>query len=184
MNPIFLPAPDDVGTVLCEELFTAQVTGLRQHPKVLQSLLTDTLMIGEASTITEVVQRLKVIHLLGDWPAPERLSGQCERFFFPLTVMIYDAQDRKMLGGRFDEEIVWAQPVTLTSERLSLERQQQRLCQAAMLEQNWQNAPAARTLWHQAHLLLLHGVSSRYQQCSEVRDILRHGVSVSIPEAA
>ncbi|MBD2813427.1 hypothetical protein ID850_01320 [Xenorhabdus sp. Flor] len=184
MNPLFLPAPDDADTTLHEALFTAQVTGLRQHPKVPHSLLTDTLKIGEAATITEVVQRLKVIHILGDWPALETLSGQCERAFFPLTVMIVDAQDRNVLGGRFDDEIVWAQPVTLTSERLSLERQQQRLCQAAMLEQSWQNAPAARALWHQAHLLSLHRVSSRYQQCSEVRDILRHGASVSMPEAA
>ncbi|MBD2793967.1 hypothetical protein [Xenorhabdus szentirmaii] len=184
MNPLFLPAPDDADTALHEALFTAQVTGLRQHPKVSHSLLTDTLTIGEAATITEVVQRLKVIHILGDWPAPETLSGQYERAFFPLTVMIVDAQDRKVLGGRFDDEIVWAQPVTLTSERLSLKRQQQRLCQAAMLEQSWQNAPAARALWHQAHLLSLHRVSSRYQQCSEVQDILRHGVSVSIQEAA
>ncbi|MDE9459035.1 hypothetical protein [Xenorhabdus bovienii] len=114
MNPIFLPAPDEAGITLREELFTAQVTGLRQHPKAPQSL----------------------------------------------------------------------QPVTLTSERLSLEQQQQRLCQAAMLEQSWQNTPAARALWHKAHLLSLHLVSSRYQQCSEVQDILRHGVSVSIPEAA
>ncbi|WP_244922663.1 hypothetical protein [Xenorhabdus cabanillasii] len=98
--------------------------------------------------------------------------------------MVVDAQDRNVLGGRFGDEIVWAQPVTLTSERLSLERQQQRLCQAAMLEQSWQNAPAARALWHQAHLLSLHRVSSRCQQCNEVRDILRHGASVSIPAAA
>ncbi|CDM88515.1 hypothetical protein [Xenorhabdus bovienii] len=180
MSPIFLPAPDDADTAVHEALFTAQVTGLRQHPTASQPLLTDTLTIGEASTITEVVQRLRVIHILGDWPALETLSGQCERAFFPLTVMIVDAQDRKVLGGRFDDEIVWAQPVTLTSERLSLKRQQQRLCQAAMLEQSWQNASAARALWHQAHLLSLHGVSSCYQQCHEVRDILRYGVSVSV----
>ncbi|MBD2802950.1 hypothetical protein ID854_21500, partial [Xenorhabdus sp. M] len=104
MNPLFLPAPDDAGSVLHEALFIAQVTGLRQHPTASQLLLTDTLTIGEAATITEIVQRLKVIHLLGDWPALETLSGQCERAFFPLTVMIVDAQDRKVLGGRFDDE--------------------------------------------------------------------------------
>ncbi|WP_323866186.1 hypothetical protein [Xenorhabdus cabanillasii] len=93
--------------------------------------------------------------------------------------MIVDAQDRNVLGGRFGEVIVWAQPVTLTSERLSLERQQQGLCEEAMLEQSWQNPPAARALWHRAHLLSLHRVSSCYQQCHEVRDILRYGVSVS-----
>ncbi|REF26489.1 hypothetical protein BDD26_1135 [Xenorhabdus cabanillasii] len=184
MNPIFLPAPDDAGTVLHEALFTAQVTGLRQHLTAPQSLLTETLMVCEAATMTEVVQRLKVIHLLGDWPVPAQLSGQRGGTFFPQTVMIVDAQDRNVLGGRFEEEIVWAQPATLTSERLSLERQQQRLCQAAMLEQSWQNTLAARALWHQAHLLSLHLVSSRYEQCGDVRDILRHGVSVSIPVAA
>ncbi|PHM44431.1 hypothetical protein [Xenorhabdus szentirmaii] len=47
MNPLFLPAPDDAGSVLHEALFTAQVTGLRQHPKVPHSLLTDTLTIGK-----------------------------------------------------------------------------------------------------------------------------------------
>ncbi|MDE1484566.1 hypothetical protein KKJ13_19500, partial [Xenorhabdus bovienii] len=107
MNPIFLPAPDEAGTTLREELFTAQVTGLRQHPKAPQSLQPETLMVCEASTVTEVVQRLKVIHLLGDWPVPERLSAQVAGAFFPLTVMIFDAQDRKVLGGRFDEEIIW-----------------------------------------------------------------------------
>ncbi|AYA39375.1 hypothetical protein HZS38_01510 [Xenorhabdus nematophila] len=180
MNPIFLPASDEADTALREELFTAQVTGLRQYPKAPQSLQPETLMMCEASTVTEVVQRLKVIHLLGDWPVPARLSAQVSGTFFPLTVMIFDAQDRKVLGGRFDEEIIWAQPVTLTSERLSLEQQQQRLCQAAMLEQSWQNTPAARALWHKAHLLSLHMVSSRYQQCHEVQDILRYGVSVSV----
>ncbi|MDX8000005.1 hypothetical protein FE394_12530 [Xenorhabdus sp. Reich] len=180
MNPIFLPAPDDTSTAYHEERFTAQVTGLRQHPKALQSLQPETLMMCEAATVTEVVQRLKVIHLLGDWLVPARLSAQVSGIFFPLTVMIFDSQDRKVLGGRFDDGIIWAQPVTLTSERLSLEQQQQRLCQAAMLEQSWQNTPAARALWHKVHLLSLHGVSPDYQQCSEVRDILRYGVSVCV----
>ncbi len=33
MNPIFLPVLDETDTALREELFTAQVTGLRQYPK-------------------------------------------------------------------------------------------------------------------------------------------------------
>ncbi|WP_255523196.1 hypothetical protein [Xenorhabdus sp. PB62.4] len=129
----------------------------------------------EAASVTEAVQRLKVIHLLGDWPEPETSSQPSAGIFFPLTVMIYDARDRKVLGGRFYDEIVWAQPVTLASERLSLEKQQQQLCQSAVLEQGWQNTQAARVLWHEAHLLSLHVVSPRYQQCREVQDILRHG---------
>ncbi|WP_262947506.1 hypothetical protein [Xenorhabdus indica] len=180
MNPIFLPAPDDTGPELCEDLFTVQVTGLMQHPQIPQSLREDTLTVCEAASVTEAVQRLKVIHLLGDWPVPETLSHQTQGVFFPLTVMIYDAGDRKVLGGRFYDEIVWAQPVTLASERLSLEKRQQQLCQSAVLEQGWQNTQTARALWHEAHLLSLHGVSPCYQQCREVRDILRHGTTVSV----
>ncbi|PHM28311.1 hypothetical protein Xbud_01713 [Xenorhabdus budapestensis] len=68
MNPIFLPAPDETDTALREELFTAQVTGLRQYPQTPQSLREKTLTVCEAPSITEAVQRLKVIYLLGDWP--------------------------------------------------------------------------------------------------------------------
>lgn len=74
MNPIFLSAPDDTETVLREELFTVQVTGLRRHPKSPTSLREEILTVCEAPTITEAVQRLKVIHLLGDWPLPEMFS--------------------------------------------------------------------------------------------------------------
>ncbi|MBE8598180.1 hypothetical protein [Xenorhabdus sp. BG5] len=180
MNPIFLPAPDDTGPALREDIFTVQVTGLMQHPQMPQLLREDTLTVCEAASVTEAVQRLKVIHLLGDWPVPETLSHQAKCIFFPLTVMIYDARDEKVLGGRCYDEIVWAQPVTLASERLSLEKQQQQLCQSAVFEQGWQNTEAARVLWHKAHLLALHVVSSGYQQCREVQDILRHGTTVSI----
>ncbi|MEQ1964294.1 hypothetical protein ABLB69_14235 [Xenorhabdus khoisanae] len=180
MNPIFLPAPDDTGPELREDIFTVQVTGLMQHPQMPQSLREETLTVCETASVTEAVQRLKVIHLLGDWPVPETLSHQTKGVFFPLTVMIYDAQDEKVLGGRFYDEIVWAQPVTLASERLSLEKQQQQLCQSAVLEQGWQNAPEARVLRHEAALLSLHVVSPRYQQCREVQDILRHGTTVSV----
>ncbi|KLU15815.1 MULTISPECIES: hypothetical protein [Xenorhabdus] len=180
MDPIFLPAPDDTGPACHEDIFTVQVTGLMQHPQARQSLREETLTVCEAVSVTEAVQRLKVIHLLGDWPVPETLSHQAKCIFFPLTVMIYDAQDEKVLGGRCYDEIVWAQPVTLVSERLSLEKQQQQLCQSAVLEQSWQNAQAARALWHEAHLLSLHVVSPCYQQCREVRDILRHGTTVSV----
>ncbi|PHM47661.1 hypothetical protein [Xenorhabdus miraniensis] len=175
MNPIFLPVPDNTEPALRENLFTMQVTGLMQHPQMPQSLREETLTVYEAASVTEAVQRLKVIHLLGDWPLPEMSPEQVTGIFFPLTVMIYDAQDRKVLGGRFYDEIVWAQPVTLASERLSLEKQQQQLCQSAVLEQSWQNTQAARALWHAAHLLSLHVVSPCYQQCREVQDILRHG---------
>ncbi|MEQ1965261.1 hypothetical protein ABLB69_19400 [Xenorhabdus khoisanae] len=180
MNPIFLPAPDDTGTVSHEELFTVQVTGLMQHPQARQSLREETLTVCEAASVTEAVQRLKVIHLLGDWPVPKTLSHQTKGVFFPLTVMIYDAQDEKVLGGRFYDEIVWAQPVTRASERLSLEKRQQQLCQSAVLEQGWQNTPEARVLRHEAALLSLHVISPRYQQCREVQEILRHGTTVSI----
>ncbi|PHM46900.1 hypothetical protein [Xenorhabdus miraniensis] len=174
MSSIFLPVPDKTEPAL-REIFTVQVTGLMQHPQTPQSLREKTVMVCEASSITEAVQRLKVIHLLGDWPLPKMSPEQVTGIFFPLTVMIYDAQDRKVLGGRFYDEIVWAQPVTVTSERLSLEKQQHQLCQSAVLEQGWQNTQAARALWHEAHLLSLHVVSPCYQQCSEVQDILRHG---------
>ncbi|MBE8598240.1 hypothetical protein [Xenorhabdus sp. BG5] len=180
MNPIFLPAPDDTGTVCHEELFTVQVTGLMQPPHARQSLWEETLTVCEAASVTEAVQRLKVIHLLGDWPVPETSSDPFKCIFFPLTVMIYDARDEKVLGGRCYDEIVWAQPVTRASERLSLEKQQQQLCQSAVLEQGWQNTKSARALWHKAHLLSLHGVSPSYQQCREVQDILRHGTAVSL----
>ncbi|WP_262947099.1 hypothetical protein [Xenorhabdus indica] len=180
MNPIFLPASDEAGTTFHEDIFTVQVTGLMQHPQARQSLREETLTVCEAASVTEAVQRLKVIHLLGDWPVPETLSHQTQGVFFPLTVMIYDAGDRKVLGGRFYDEIVWAQPVTRASERLSLEKRQQQLCQSAVLEQGWQNTQAARALWHKAHLLSLHAVSPCYQQCREVRDILRHGTTVSV----
>ncbi|WP_228864303.1 hypothetical protein [Xenorhabdus sp. PB30.3] len=134
----------------------------------------------ETDSVTEAVQRLKVIHLLGDWPVPEMPSAQCRRAFFPLTVMIYDSQDNKVLGGRFYDEIVWAQPVTVTSERLSLAQKQQRLCQSATVELSWNNAQAARVLWHEANLLSLHVVSPRYQHHHEVQDILRHSTTLSV----
>ncbi len=69
-----------------------------------------------------------------------------------------------MRGGRFYDEIVWAKPVMLASERLSLaqRQQQQQLCQSAVLEQSWQNTPAARALRYKVYLLSLHGVSSRF----------------------
>ncbi len=134
-----------------------------QHPERPQSLREETLTVCETASVTEAVQRLKVMHLLGDWPVPETPSGQCRRAFFPMTVMIYDIQDNKVLGGRFYDEIVWAQPVTLASERLSLEKQQQQLCQSVVLEQGWQNTQAARVLWHEAHLLSLHMVSPCHQ---------------------
>ncbi|CAM3953255.1 hypothetical protein [Xenorhabdus thuongxuanensis] len=180
MNPIFLPVPAETNPALREDIFTAQVTGLMQPPQMPPSLRAETLTVCEAFSVMEVVQRLKVIHLLGDWPVPETPSGQAACVFFPLTVMIYDAGDRKVLGGRFYDEIVWAQPVTLASERLSLEKRQQQLCQSAVFEQGWQNIPAARALWHEAHLLSLHGVSPRYHECREVQDILRHSTTVSI----
>ncbi|MEQ1975066.1 hypothetical protein [Xenorhabdus sp. SGI240] len=47
MNPIFLPAPDDTGTVSHEELFTVQVTGLMQHPQARQSLREETLPVQD-----------------------------------------------------------------------------------------------------------------------------------------
>ncbi|WP_338803376.1 hypothetical protein WDV76_14990 [Xenorhabdus griffiniae] len=180
MNPIFLPAPDNTGVELREDIFTVQVTGLMQHPQRPLSLREETLAVCEAASVTEAVQRLKVIHLLGDWPVPETLSHQTKGIFFPLTVMIYDARDEKVLGGRFYDEIVWAQPVTLASECLSLEKRQQQLCQSAALEQGWQNTQAAWVLWHEAHLLSLHVVSPGYQQCREVQAILRHGTTVSV----
>ncbi|MCP9268239.1 hypothetical protein M5U04_09020 [Xenorhabdus sp. XENO-1] len=180
MNPIFLPAPESMTPASQEAIFTVQVTGLMQHPQRPQSLREETLTVCETDSVTEAVQRLKVIHLLGDWPVPKMSSAQCRRAFFPLTVMIYDAKDNKVLGGRFYDEIVWAQPVTVTSERLSLEQKQWRLCQSATFELSWQNAEAARVLWHEANLLSLHVVSSDYQQHHEVLDILRHGTTVSI----
>ncbi|CDH26819.1 hypothetical protein [Xenorhabdus bovienii] len=179
MNPIFLPVPDDPGAACHEDLFTVQVTGLLSSPQARPSWRQETLTVCEAASVTEAVQRLKVIHLLGDWPVPETLSPQTPGVFFPQTVMIYDAQDRKVLGGRLADEIVWAQPVTLASARLSLAQRQQRLCQSAVLEQSWQNTQAARDLWQAAHLLSLHEVSPDYQQCREVQDILRHGTTVS-----
>lgn len=180
MNPIFLPVSDDTDPTLREDIFTVQVTGLMQHPQARQSLREETLTVCEAASVTEAVQRLKVIHLLGDWPIPETSSDPFKCIFFPLTVMIYDARDEKVLGGRCYDEIVWAQPVMLASEHLSLEKRQQQLCQSAVLEQGWQNTEAARVLWHQAYLLSLHVVSPGYQQCREVQDILRHGTTVSV----
>ncbi|SFN39790.1 hypothetical protein [Xenorhabdus japonica] len=180
MNPVFLPMPDNTVLASQEDIFTVQVTGLLQHPQRPQSLREETLTVCETDSVTEAVQRLKVIHFLGDWPVPEMPSTQCRRAFFPLTVMIYDAKDNKVLGGRFYDEIVWAQPVTVTSERLSLEQKQLRLCQLATFELSWQNAEAARVLWHEANLLSLHVVSPDYQHHHEVQDILRHGTTVSI----
>ncbi|MDC9595269.1 hypothetical protein, partial [Xenorhabdus sp. IM139775] len=118
--------------------------------------------------------KLETLHLAGDWPVPDGgLSG-----FIPQTVMIYDRHGRKVLGGRFDAGIAWAQPVTLASERLSLEKQRQRLCHAAVAEQGWENYSDACMLWQKAQLLSLHLVSSRYRQCREVNDILRQGTCV------
>ncbi|PHM51238.1 hypothetical protein [Xenorhabdus sp. KK7.4] len=180
MNPIFLPAPESTTPASQEAIFIVQVTGLIQHPQRPQSLREETLTVCETDSVTEAVQRLKVIHLLGDWPVPEMPSAQCRRAFFPLTVMIYDAKDNKVLGGRFYDEIVWAQPITVTSERLSLVQKQQRLCQSATFELSWQNAGAARVLWHEANLLSLHVVSPRYQHHHEVQDILRHSTTLSV----
>ncbi|WP_426576205.1 hypothetical protein ACP179_16985 [Xenorhabdus stockiae] len=180
MNAIFLPVPENTAQVLPEDIFTVQVTGLMQHPHRPQSLQEEILTVCETASITEAVQRLKVIHLLGDWPIPEISSGQYRRAFFPLTVMIYDAKDNSVLGGRFYDEIVWAQPVTLTSERLSLERKQQQLCQAATVELSWQDPQAAHVLWQEANLLSLHMISPDYHYHHEVQDILRHSATVSI----
>ncbi|MBE8597830.1 hypothetical protein [Xenorhabdus sp. BG5] len=180
MTPIFLPAPESTIPASQEDIFTVQVTGLMQHSQRAQSLQEEILTVCETASITEAVQRLKVIHLMGDWPVPAMPSGQFRRAFFPLTVMIYDTKDNKVLGGRFYDEIVWAQPVTVTSERLSLEQKQLRLCQSATFELSWQNAEAARVLWHEANLLSLHVVSPDYQQHHEVQDILRHGTTVSV----
>ncbi|BET95955.1 hypothetical protein [Xenorhabdus taiwanensis] len=176
MNPIFLPAPESTTPASQEDIFTVQVTGLMQHPQTPQTRRENTLTVCEASSITEAVQRLKVIHLLGDWPLPTPSTG----IFFPLIVMIYDAQDNNVLGGRIDDEIIWAQPVTVTSERLSLAQKQQRLCQSATFELSWQNAEAARALWHQANLLSLRVVAPRYQHHHEVQDILRHSTTLSV----
>ncbi|MBD2786480.1 hypothetical protein ID858_16530 [Xenorhabdus sp. DI] len=174
MNPIFLPVPDDTGVASHHPVFTAQVTGLMDYPAPGTYQRERTLTVCAAPTITEAVQKLETLHLAGDWPVQDGgLSG-----FIPQTVMIYDRHGRKVLGGRFDAGIVWAQPVTLASERLSLEKQRQRLCHAAVAEQGWENYPDARMLWQKAHLLSLHLVSSRYRQCSEVNDILRHGTAV------
>ncbi|WP_230585829.1 hypothetical protein [Xenorhabdus bovienii] len=79
--------------------------------------------------------------------------------------MIYDAQDNRVRGGRFYDEIAWAKSVMLASERLSLAQRQQQLCQSAVLEQSWQNTSAARALRYEVYLLSLHGVSSRYPLC-------------------
>ncbi|MDC9606435.1 hypothetical protein [Xenorhabdus griffiniae] len=68
----------------------------------------------------------------------------------------------------------------MTSERLSLVQKQQRLCQSATFELSWQNAGAARVLWHEANLLSLHMISPDYQHHPEVRDILRHSTIVSV----
>ncbi|MDC9596108.1 hypothetical protein [Xenorhabdus anantnagensis] len=81
MNPIFLPVPDNTEPALREELFTVQVTGLMQHPQKPPSLRENTLTVCESPTLTEAVQRLKVIHLLGDWPLPETSSRQSACFF-------------------------------------------------------------------------------------------------------
>ncbi|CDH04801.1 conserved hypothetical protein [Xenorhabdus bovienii str. oregonense] len=180
MNPIFLPVPENSEPALREDIFTVQVTGLMQHPQRPQSLREAILAVCETSSVTEAVQRLKVIHLLGDWSVPEMPSGQFRRAFFPLTVTIYDAKDNKVLGGRFYDGIVWAQPVTVMSERLSLEQKQLHLCQSATFELSWQSAAAARVLWHEANLLSLHVVSPDYQHHHEVQDILRHSTTVSV----
>ncbi|MBD2826948.1 hypothetical protein [Xenorhabdus szentirmaii] len=176
MNPIFLPVAE-------ETAFSVQVTGLSEYPSPTTGetpfLREEIVSVCRAATITEAVQKLKIIHLLGDWPARE--SGQPDTLppFIPQTVMIYDRQGRKVLGGHMDNEIVWAQPVTLASERQSLEKQRQQLCLNAVFEQGWENDRIARVLWQKAHRLSLHLVSSRYQQCCEVADILRHGASVT-----
>ncbi|SFU55593.1 hypothetical protein SAMN05421784_11155 [Xenorhabdus koppenhoeferi] len=176
MDPIFLPVAE-------ETAFTVQVTGLSEYPNPAAGealpLREETVSVCSAATITEAVQKLKVIHLLGDWPVRE--TGQPDTLpnFIPQTVMMYDRQGRKVLGGYCDSDIVWAQPVTLASERLSLEKQRQRLCNNAVFEQGWENYRTACVLWQKAHRLSLHLVSSRYQQCCEVADILRHSASVT-----
>ncbi|WP_155271035.1 hypothetical protein [Xenorhabdus bovienii] len=178
-EPDFLPIPDEAVVALREDVFTAQVTGLIDDTPQQESTLT----VCKASTITEAVQKLNAIHLAGDWPVREDATdtGQPKRAlnFIPQTVMMYDRQGRKVLGGRFDTDIIWAQPVTLASERMSLEKQRQRLCREAVFEHGWENYRAARLLWQKAHLLSLHVVASRYQQCREVNDILLHSASVS-----
>ncbi|MEQ2024921.1 hypothetical protein ABLB84_03870 [Xenorhabdus szentirmaii] len=176
MNPIFLPVAE-------ETVFTVQVTGLSEHPipaaETTPFLREETVSVCRADTITEAVQRLKVIHLLGDWPARENGQPHMLTPFVPQTVMMYDRHGRKVLGGHIDNEIVWAQPVTLASERQALEKQRQQLCQNAVFEQGWENYRMARVLWQKAHRLSLHLVSSHYQQCREVADILRHSASVA-----
>lgn len=180
MNPIFLPMPAHTEPATQEPLFTVQVTGLIQQAQQPQSLHEDILTVCEAASITEAVQRLKVIHWLGDWPVPETDPGESRCAFFPLTVMIYDAKDNKVLGGRFDDEIVWAQPVTVTSELLSLERRQQQLCHAATAELSWNDPQAARVLWQKANWLSLHIISPDYHCHHEVQDILRHNMTASV----
>ncbi|WP_258086565.1 hypothetical protein [Xenorhabdus bovienii] len=68
--------------MLREELFTVQVTDLRQHPKSPTLLREEILTVCEAPTITEAVQLLKVLHLLGDWPLPETFSHPVQCAFF------------------------------------------------------------------------------------------------------
>lgn len=184
MNKNFFRTPYEPGVSLRWDIyhrqFRVEVTGMFEYPE--DDLMCGTyktqgtLIICETSTFTDAVNKLKIMYKANSWPFRDkdddhyydsdlgRDMGPLN--FYPMTVIIYDRHNRKVLGGVLSGGIVtWAHPVTKEAE---LYKMFKKLRDEGSYEHGWNDYETARSLWHEAGLLLLHVVDSKYQLHSEI----------------
>ncbi|MDC9612890.1 hypothetical protein PSI19_03130 [Xenorhabdus khoisanae] len=193
----FLHTPYEPGVSLRWDIhhsqFKVEVMGMLEYPEddpMYGTYQTEgTLSICETPTLTDAVNKLKVMYQEDNWPFrdeekdyydPDFGRDMGPRSFSPRTVIIYDRYNRKVLGGELSRgSVTWARPIKQEAEFISLDAKCKSLQEKGSYEHGWDNYDTARSLWYQADLLLLHVVDSKYLLHDEINNIFLQDASVS-----
>ncbi|QTL39097.1 hypothetical protein ACNFJN_15665 [Xenorhabdus budapestensis] len=192
----FLYTPYEAGISLRSDVFQSQFTVLvdgdaecpEDDPNYGTYYSKKTLTVCKTSTLTDAVQKLKVLIEEDNWafrdedvdyydPDFGRDMGPIS--FNPRRVTIYDRYNRRVLGGYITPKIIWARSVTRKDELVALEKERQRLRDESSYERGWDNYSTAQYLWTKADSLLLHVTDSKYLVHEEMDNILLQDTSVS-----
>ncbi|MBD1226026.1 hypothetical protein [Xenorhabdus griffiniae] len=184
MSKKFLRTPYEPGVSLRWDIyhrqFRVEVTGMFEYPEDDSIYGTyknkGTLIICETSTFTDAVNKLKIMYKANSWPFrdkdedyyydPDLGRDMGPINFYPMTVIIYDRHNRKVLGGELlNGGITWAHPITNETE---LYKMHKKFWDEGSGEHRWNDYETARQMWHKAGLLLLHVVDSKYQLHDEI----------------
>ncbi|AOM40997.1 hypothetical protein [Xenorhabdus hominickii] len=200
-NQHFLSTPYESGVSLRWDIFHSQftvlVTGMSEYPEddpmygtyQVEKMLT----VCKGSTLTKVIRKLNAMLRKNNWPFrgedvdyydPDFGRDMGPLSFKPQSVMIYDRYNRKVLGGRIADRVIWARPVTQKTDLDALHKEYIRLKREGSYENGWDNHSTARSLWHSAALLMLHVVDSKCSVAHEINTFLQHGASVSWNETS